>query len=145
MGKVKDQRTLEQILRDAAGVLFPANDEPPTITVASEDSLGDTPLHVFLWRGDDYAARLLISEGANVDAAGEMNETPLHVAARRATSETIAHLLAAGASETVLSEFGETPYQLARLQGREDVYRQARLLANDLKRANRGQVRKRGA
>ena len=145
MGKVKDQRTLEQILRDAAGVLFPAHEEPPTITVASQDSMGDTPLHVFLWRGDDYAARILISAGANVDATGEMAETPLHVAARKATSETIALLLAAGANETLLSEFGETPYQLAKLQDREDVYKQARLLANDLRRATRRRAGKREA
>ena len=145
MGKVKDQRTLEQILSDAACVLFPAHEESPPMTVVSQNSMGDTPLHVFLWRGDDYAARILISAGANVDATGEMAETPLHVAARKATSETIALLLAAGANETLLSEFGETPYQLAKLQDREDVYKQARLLANDLRRATRRRAGKREA
>ena len=141
MGKIKDQRTLEQILRDAAEVLFPAEEEPPVITVTSTDCMGDTPLHLYFWRGDDYAARLLISIGANVNAVGEMGETPLHVAVRNASSDTIALLLAAGASEAVVSEFGQTPQQLAQLQGREDIYRHAKLIARALIRAKRWRQR----
>ena len=132
MGKIKDQRSLEQILRDVAYVLFPAEEVTPIVTVASTDCMGDTPLHVYFWRCDDYAARLLISNGANVNAVGEMGETPLHVAVRKASSDTIALLIAAGASETAVSEFGHTPPQLAQLQGREDVYKKAKLIARDL-------------
>jgi uncharacterized protein len=137
MSKIKDQRSIEQILRDAADVLFPAEEEPPVVTVASADCMGDTALHVYLWRGDDYAARLLILNGANVNAVGEMDETPLHVAVRNASSGTIALLIANGASETVVSEFGQNPPQLARVQGRENAYKEAELIARDLIQAKR--------
>lgn len=137
MSKTKDQRTLDDILQDVADVLYPAEEVPPRVTLASADCDGDTPLHVYLWRKDPHAVQALIAHGANVNAIGDMGETPLHVAVRDASSETLAALLAAGAREDIVSEFGQTPLQLARLNQRESVYREAKSIARDLKRAKR--------
>lgn len=136
MGKIQQRRTLEQILAGAAVVLFPDAETLPLISVASADCMGDTALHVYLWRGDGEAARLLISQGANVNAVGEMGETPLHVSVRHASSDTIALLLAAGASETLVSEFGQTALQLAEQQDRQRLYQQARQYARYLRKSN---------
>ncbi|HEY5993307.1 MAG TPA: ankyrin repeat domain-containing protein [Gallionellaceae bacterium] len=137
MSKTKDQRTLEDILQGIAEILFPAEEVPPRVTLTSADCNGDTPLHVFLWRKDPYAARVLIAHGANVNAIGDMGETPLHVAVRDASADTIAALLAAGAREDIVSEFDQTPLQLAQLMGRKSVYREAKSIARDLKHAKR--------
>ena len=126
-----DDRSLDDLLRDVADILFPADDEPPGITLESTDSNGDTPLHVYLWRSDDQAARFLVELGANVNAVGDMGETPLYVAIRNAEAKTIAALLAAGARTDVMSEFGQSPSQLAETLGRETVFHEALRLAQD--------------
>ncbi len=131
MGKASDSRTLEQLLQDASASLFPADDPPRRIDVNTTDSSGDTPLHVFLWRGDEHAARELIRYGANVNAIGDMGESPLHVAVRRAEAKTLAALLAAGARTNVSSEFGQTPEQLAKTVERLGVFKEALELARD--------------
>lgn len=140
----KDQRTLDQLLRDIADVLFPAEEVPPRVTLGSAGYDGDSPLHVYLWRNDPYAVKTLVEHGANVNAIGEMGETPLHVAAREASADTLALLLTAGAREDIVSEFGETPLQIAQLQDREAAYREAKAIAGDLKRAKQ-RSRRRGA
>jgi ankyrin repeat protein len=114
--------------------LFPADDPPRRIEVNTSDSSGDTALHVFLWRGDEHAARELIRHGADVNAIGDMGETPLHVAVRRAEAKTLAALLGAGAQTNVSSEFGQTPDQLAKTVERLDVFKEALELARDQSR-----------
>lgn len=137
MAKTKDKRTLDDILQGIAEVLFPADEPPPRISLTSADCCGDTPLHVYLWRKDPHAVRVLIANGSNVNAIGDMGETPLHVAVRDASPDTIAAILAAGAREDVVSEFGQTPLQLAQLLNRDPVYREAKHIARDLTDAKR--------
>lgn len=127
----KDQRTLDQILQATADVLFPGESAPPRIALNTADVEGDTPLHVYLWRNDAWAARVLLEHGADPNAVGDMGETPLHVAVREASVETIAALLKAGAREDTVSEFGQTPAQLAKERGRASLYREAQWLARD--------------
>jgi ankyrin repeat protein len=133
----KDTRSLDELLQAVADILYPGEDVPPRITLDSADCDGDTPLHVYLWRKDDWAARFLIEHGANVNTVGDMGETPLHVAMRHAEARTIAALLTAGAHTEIVSEFDQTPLQLAQLAKREEVYREAQRLARDTKRSKR--------
>ena len=128
-----DNRSIDDLLGALADTLFPGDDEPRRITLESTDCNGDTPLHVYLWRSDDWAARLLTELGANVNAIGDMGETPLHVAVRSAEARTLAALLTAGARTDVVSEFGQTPLQLAETLGREAILREALSLARDAK------------
>ena len=120
---------MEQLLADAAESLFPAGESIAGIDINAKDSTGDTPLHVFLWRGDDDAACALVRHGADVNSIGEMGEVPLHVAVRQAEVGTLVALLAAGARKDAVSEFGQTPQELAKEIGRLAVFEEAIVLA----------------
>jgi ankyrin repeat protein len=110
-------RSLQEVLADVSDVLFPAEPGEAPVAVSSRSSEGDTPLHVMAWRMDVEGARILLSAGAEVDAAGDMDETPLHVAIAREDLEMIQVLLAAGATLGHRSEFGKTPLEAAREKG----------------------------
>lgn len=120
------------LLRSVSDVMFPGDDQRQ-VTLDSHGYDGDTPLHVFLWQGNDAAAKVLVAAGADVNAIGEMGETPLHVAARTAESETIAAIIAVGGKVDVISEFGQTPPELARERGRQEVWRRALLVLGRLR------------
>ncbi|HEY6019513.1 MAG TPA: ankyrin repeat domain-containing protein [Candidatus Paceibacterota bacterium] len=110
---------LEELLRSAAESFFPAEEEPLSINVATRSSEGDTPLHLFTWRGDVAAAKVLIRAGADVNAIGDMGETPLHVALRKGNEALALLFLEAGAKINIRSEFNETPQEAAmRIGGR---------------------------
>lgn len=104
---------LEEVLRSAAESLFPADDFAASIDIQAQSSEGDTPLHVFSWRGDVESARVLIEAGADINAIGDMSETPLHIAVRTQNEPLIVLLLEAGANTTIRSEFNETAQEMA--------------------------------
>ncbi|MEM8795927.1 MAG: ankyrin repeat domain-containing protein [Pseudomonadota bacterium] len=83
------------------------------VTIDSVSSVGDTPLHIMVWRQDAYAVQRLIEEGANVNALGDMSETPLHIAVRKGDAGVVEALLAAGADIKKVSEFGVSSQDLA--------------------------------
>ncbi len=89
------------------------------VEVNSKDVEGDTPLHVMLWRDDNYGAKCLIEAGAEIDAVGDMSETPLHIAVRKNNIEVAELLLSKGADPDIVSEFGMTPRAAAADQSRE--------------------------
>lgn len=129
MSPENKERTLAQLLLNAAETLFPDADPPPRMDINAKDATGDTALHVYLWRGDEVAACELITRGADVNAIGEMGETPLHVAMRQAGPRTLAALMAAGSRRDVVSEFRQTPKDIAVETGRLAVYEEALALA----------------
>ncbi len=131
-----DQRTLQQLLQGVVSTLFPANKVPQPPAVDMVVSSGDTPLHVYARRNDEWAVRVLLKSGADPNAVGDMGETPLHVAAKMASAQTLAAMLAAGALENLVSEFGQTPVQVAEGRRRASVYRKATLIARDAKRGH---------
>ncbi len=108
--------SLQTVLRAAAESMFPAEEEI-SIDVNSRAPDGDTPLHLFAWRGDVESARVLVSAGADVNALGDMSETPLHIALRKENEQLVILLLAARAKITLRSEFGDTAQDIARRIG----------------------------
>jgi uncharacterized protein len=132
-----EQRSLQDLLSSAADSMFHCDEDGAIVTLDTTSAEGETALHVFLWRGDDWAAQTLVSHGANVNALGDMGETPLHVAARTADARTIAALLFGGARTDIVSEFGQTPIQVAAEFERESIFREAQRQATDRKRAGR--------
>jgi ankyrin repeat protein len=110
-------RTLAEILQSTSESLFPADLGTRTVTLQSVDSDGDTPLHVLIWRGDTHGAQVLIENGANVDAVGDMGETPLHVAIRKENLTVVRALVEAGAKTDIVSEFGESAGTMAGNKG----------------------------
>lgn len=129
---ISEANRLDALLQSVAETLFPAEEVLPVITLKSADVMGDTPLHVFLWRKDDSAAQLLIQAGANVNAVGDMSETPIFVAVRNASIDTLVLLIQAGAKLDVVSEFGQTPLELARIIGRENDFEKAVCVAKGI-------------
>ena len=115
----KKRESLEEILQSVSDTLFPAELGNAVVTVGSADVVGDTPLHVLAWRGNDYGIKLLIEAGADVNAVGDMGETPLHVAVRQGSAKAVEALLEAGADPNVVSEFDRSPKQMAEAAGRE--------------------------
>jgi ankyrin repeat protein len=115
----KSRESLEEILASCSDTLFPADLGKAKVQIDSADADGDTPLHVLLWRGNDFGAKCLIEAGADVNAAGDMSETPLHIATRKQNAAIVALLLKAGAKPDVTSEFGQTPRSIAAELGGE--------------------------
>jgi ankyrin repeat protein len=111
------EERLRVVLTAAAENMFPAEEEIPLIEVSARASDGDTPLHVFAWRGDVESSAVLIDAGAPVDAQGDMGETPLHVALRKENEALVALLMKAGANVDLRSEFDETARELANKLG----------------------------
>lgn len=93
--------------------MFPDKVGKEIIEINSKDCEGDTPLHVMTWREDVYAVKLLIENGADINATGDMTQTPLHIAAYGQNSEIVEALLSAGARTDIISEFGVTPKDYA--------------------------------
>jgi uncharacterized protein len=79
----KAARTLDEVLQPTSDTLFPVDLGERAVSINSTDCDGDTLLHVLIWRGDNPGAHLLIENGADVNAVGDMGDTPLHIALRK--------------------------------------------------------------
>ena len=115
----KTRQSLEEILASCSDTLFPEEMGKAVVTPNSRCVDGDTPLHVLLWRGNNYAIELLLEAGADVNAIGDMSETPLHIALQKNNLDAVRMLLKAGADKTLRSEFGQTPADIANELGGE--------------------------
>jgi len=105
------KRTLYNVLQSTSDCLYPADLGEKEVSIDDVNCDGDTALHVLIWRGDTQGALLLINNGANVNAVGDMGETPLHVAVSNNNQVIIKALLSAGASTDIVSEFGKMPLE----------------------------------
>lgn len=104
---------LETLLASISDVLFPEALGEAKVDIHSRSIDGDGALHVMIWRRDSEGARLLLENGADVNAVGDMGETPLHVAISRNDPVLIGLLLSYGARIDIRSEFGETALEKA--------------------------------
>ena len=102
--------------------------------VSSKDQLGETPLHYAADHGYINVVRLLLDNGADVNARSKDDEvlslnglvkvgglTPLHCAAIEGHKEVVELLLANKADVNALSNDGTTPLQWALQKGHQDV------------------------
>lgn len=108
------KRTLEEILQSTSDTLFPAELGEAQVEIDSTGCDEDTPLHVLIWRNDTESAIALITNGAPINAVGDMGETPLHIALRKENKAIIKALLNAGAKVNILSEFGKTSIDIVK-------------------------------
>ena len=120
--KTKQRQTLEQVLIRTSKVMYP-DLEPQVIDVRARASDGDTPLHkVALW-GDNYATKLLLDAGADIDAIGDMGCTPLYFAVMNDHELVAATLLDRGANPDIRSDLGRTPKELALESNKKEMVR----------------------
>ncbi len=115
----KKRKSLEEILKSTSDSLFPDKMGNKKVKVNSKDCTGDTPLHIMTLRSDRYAVDILIENGADVNAVGDMTETPLHVAIRKGDLYIVEALLNAGSKIDIRSEFNETSAEKAKKTGGE--------------------------
>ena len=73
------------------------------------DKGGRTPLHYAALADDTAAVRMLLSHGANPNAADRQGFTALHFAAQHGAISAAEALLAAGAQVDAVNSYGNTP------------------------------------
>lgn len=112
----KTRETLEELLQSTSFDLFPDDDGEAAVRIDSKSAHGHTPLHVLLERGNHYGCRVLIDEGADINAIGLHGETPLHVAIWEGDQEMVGLLLKAGALTDIENAKGETAIDATRNQ-----------------------------
>lgn len=83
--------------------------------------LGETVLHAACREGSAATVRLLLSAGAEVNAADLTGNTPLHEACYNGQTEVAKILLKAGARIKAKNRFGNTPLQTARSNGQTET------------------------
>ena len=86
--------------------------------------MGQTPLMYACECGHADVARLLIANGAKVDALDSYHRTALHLAVKNLHTECCAVLMEAGASNAVVCNLGgETPADIAHMRGTLEIVR----------------------
>ena len=81
--------------------------------------VGETALHRAAREGDLDACRLLVEEGAIIDARCEQGYTPLHAAAAEGKVDICTLLLEMGADPEVAGKFGRRPQDVAAIANQE--------------------------
>lgn len=84
---------------------------------------GETALHHSARSAFDTTVRLLLENGAEVDARNEDGETSLHLAAAEGCETVVQGLLEQGADVGAKNQAGETALQLAARNGHEGIVR----------------------
>ncbi len=114
---ISSNQTLEKVLQTASDRLYPEKMGKAKVSIDSRGSDGDTALHVFIWGGETKNALLLIDNGADLNAIGDMGETPIHVAIHKKDMKVIQALLKAGVQTNIISEFQKSALDLAKEEG----------------------------
>lgn len=82
-------------------------------TVRSVNTLGDTPLHIAVRRGDAEIVPAMLDAGADINAKGDEGFTPLHYAVMYDDVRIVRLLLDRGADVETMSSWGESPLDSA--------------------------------
>lgn len=88
-------------------------DTPLECVNTKAPNFGETPLHIIAVWGDIDAARILLDEGAEIDAPGEHDFTPLHEAISQGHVDLVKLLITRGASLTQKNEWDMDARELA--------------------------------
>jgi uncharacterized protein len=115
--KDKSRKSLEEVLQTASDRLFPAEIGEVKVNLDSRNGDGDTPLHIFIWGNETENALLLIENGIDINAIGDMGETALHVALHQNNEVVMRALMNANAKTDIVSEFGKTAVDMAKDKG----------------------------
>lgn len=91
------------------------------VDITTKQFDGDTLLHIAATWGDTEAVRLLIENGADVNASGDMGCTPLYEAISFGHGRCAKMLLDAGANINDTNEFGTSSLNLATTDGNERI------------------------
>ncbi len=111
------KKKLEEVLQSASDRMFPAEIGEAKVYLDSRSSDGDTALHIFIFANETENALILIENGIDINAIGDMGNTALHVALCQNNKAIIKALLDANARTDIMSEFGKTALDLARENG----------------------------
>lgn len=87
----------------------------------SRNRNANTPLHAALAGRQAETAKLLIRQGADVNATDGSGYTPLHLAAHEGNAALVQLFLDAGADPQALTVAGQTPLDMAEAEGHTDV------------------------
>ena len=91
------------------------------INKSSQNELKVMPLHSAAASQNLEITRLLIENGADVDATQNGGFTPLHAASHNGQIKMIKLLIAAGANPRIKNNENKTPEDLAREEGHEEA------------------------
>lgn len=83
------------------------------VDVNKKTSVGETPLYLAVWNGDESIVKLLLKNGAQVNEKTLKGETVLHVASSSYKPQIVYLLLEHGADVNVLNDFGRSPLTYA--------------------------------
>ena len=98
--------------------------------VFSQDSDGQTPLHLAAWNDQRELAELLLVTKADVNAKDKFGQTPLHLAADMGHKDVAELLLASQAEVNATDNDGRTPLHMPAAKGYQEVA--ALLLASNV-------------
>lgn len=82
---------------------------------------GDTLLHRVVLKGDVEGVEVLIENGADVNAVGEMGDTPLHHAVIENSPRLVDALMRLGANPRIKNEFGMDAIEWAKDCGHHEL------------------------
>jgi uncharacterized protein len=85
------------------------------VTVSTRGFDGDYPIHIAAMEGNPEEIKLLLDNGADIEAKGENDFTPLHSAVEFGRVDNVKFLLKSGASIISKNTFGQTPVRLANI------------------------------
>lgn len=91
-------------------------------SIHQKSEFGDYPIHIASVRGSIDELRLLLANGADINAVGEHGYTPLHNAVEQGFIDVVAFLLAQGADVLIENDHHLTAKALAKIIDNDEIY-----------------------
>ena len=114
------QSLLGVLTRYASDPLF---EEGSSLSVSSRTIDGDTLLHRDVLQEDCIGAEILLVNGADVNAGGDMGNTPLHYAIQTNNRHLVELMMKFGADINIRNEFGMSALDWAKDCGHDEIMR----------------------